>query len=200
MTDKTKPREAKEELLNTKSNINKSTTNALGSSLLGRIHAYKAEAKNNLLIDVSGSMEERVYEEGKSRHEYTTKRSILEDLLTKIPEGVTKYAFSYNVVEFSGKLPFEGSGTDMAKAFRVMKQKGKKEIVLITDGMPDSAHTALQESKGLKIDIIYIGPQPRPDFLEQLARATSGSFTNINLIKANATKELESKVQLLLGS
>ncbi len=187
------------DLLHDQTKINKAAT-SVASSLLGRIKKIHEAAGHTLLIDVSGSMEDEVYEEGKSRNESTTKRAILEDLLTRIPEGITKFAFSENVIEFTGELPFEGNGTKMSKAFRHMKDKGKKEIVLVTDGMPDNAYTALQESKGLKIDIIYIGPQPRPDFLEQLANQTSGSFTNINLIQKGATKQLESKIQLLLGS
>lgn len=195
-----KPVKTKEELLYDQSKINKATTQAVGSSLLGRIKQINETAKHNLLIDVSGSMEEAVYEEGKSRHEYTTKRAILENLLTKIPDGITKFAFSHKVVEFKGDLPFEGQGTRMDFAFEEMKAKGKKEIVLITDGMPDDEQSALQASKGLKIDIIYIGPQPQPDFLAKLAGRTGGSFTNINLVKAGATKELESKITLLLNA
>lgn len=190
----------KDKVLFDQTKVNKATTSAVGSSLLGRIKQINETAKHNLLIDVSGSMEEEVYEEGKSRYEHTTKRAILEDLLKKLPEGITKFAFSQNVVEFKGDLPFEGQGTRMANAFMEMKSRGKREIVLITDGMPDNKQTALQESKGLKIDIIYIGPQPQPDFLAKLAGRTGGSFTNINLIKAGATKELENKVQLLLGA
>lgn len=196
MTDKTKT----DQLLFDAAKLKKAQTSAISSSLLGRIKKIQESSKHNLLIDVSGSMEDEVYEDGKSRRESVTKRSILEDLLTKIPDEVTKFAFSHTVQEFTGPLPFEGQGTRMAEAFYEMKARGKKEIVLITDGMPDNATAALHESKGLKIDIIYIGPQPRPAFLEELARKTSGSFTNINLIQKGATKELENKVQLLLGA
>lgn len=182
------------------SKLNKATTNSVSSSLLGRIKHMNETSKHNLLIDVSGSMEESVHEEGKSRFETTTKRAILEDLLKKIPEDVTKFAFSQNVVEFKGELPFEGGGTRMGYAFEEVKAKGKKEIVLITDGVPDSEEHALQASAGLKIDIIYIGPQPQPTFLSKLANRTGGSFTNINLVKAGATKELENKVQLFLNA
>lgn len=190
----------KDSLYQDTSKVNKAATQSVSSSLLGRIKTIHETSKHNLLIDVSGSMEDHVYEEGKDRRESTTKRAILEDLLTKLPEGITKFAFSYSVKEFTGTLPFEGAGTRMDNAFRVMKDKGKRELVLITDGMPDNAESALEESKGLKIDIIYIGPQPQPDFLSKLAGMTGGTFTNINLIKAGATKELENKIQLLLNA
>ena len=190
----------KDKVLYDHTKVNKAASQAISSSLLGRIKQINETAKHNLLIDVSGSMEDEVHEEGKSYRERTTKRAILENLLTKLPEGITKFAFSHKVVEFTGALPFEGQGTRMDYAFEEMKNRGKKEIVLITDGMPDDAHSALEASKGLKINIIYIGPQPRPEFLEQLARKTSGSFTNINLVKAGATKELESKITLLLNA
>jgi hypothetical protein len=192
--------DSNDKLYHDQTKVNQSAGNRITSSLLNRIKDFNEAAKHNLLIDVSGSMEDMVHEEGKSRNEAVSKRQILENLLTKIPDGITKFAFSYTVKEFKGPLPFEGSGTDMTTAFNRMKELGKTEIVLITDGLPDHAPSALQASKGLKIDIIYIGPQPRPKFLEELAGKTGGSFTNINLIKAGATKELESKITLLLNA
>jgi Mg-chelatase subunit ChlD len=81
-----------------------------------------------------------------------------------------------------------------------MKSEGKREIVLITDGQADDPAGALRSAKGLKIDIVYIGPKPAPDLLNDLANASGGSFVDIDLLHKGATLELENKVTLLLGA
>lgn len=185
-----------DQLYQDKTKLNKAAS-SISSSLLDRIKAIKEQKNHTLLIDVSGSMSESVSEDGRN---YTTKYQIMQDLLNKVPVQVKKYAFSDYTEEVTGQLPFPDMGTNLAGAFREMKHQGHNEIVLITDGVPDSERDALNESIGLKIEIIYVGPQPRPPFLETLARKSGGSFTNIDLIQSGATKALENKIQLLLGS
>ena len=183
-------------LFQDKTKLNKSTS-SVATSLLDKIQRMKSQSKHNLLIDISGSMADWVESnEGESFSKY----QLMLTLLEKIPQNITKYAFDSGIEEITDILPLPRGGTDMSRAFDYVKKKGKKEIVLITDGEPDSEKDALLSAKGLKIDIIYIGQQPQPAFLDKLANATGGSFTNIDLIQAGSVLELENKVQLLLGA
>src|ERR1700734_894812 len=60
-------------------------------------------------------------------------------------------------------------GTNMAFAFQVCKQDGHNKAVIITDGQPDSQSQALEASKDMQLEIIYVGPGNRPKFLDKLA-------------------------------
>jgi hypothetical protein len=69
-----------------------------------------------------------------------------------------------------------GGFTDMAAAFRLLKSEGIQHTVMITDGQPNSEKDALREAIGLKIDVLYVGPEPAPEFLEKLANMTGGNY------------------------
>lgn len=84
--------------------------------------------------------------------------------------------------------------TNMAGAFSHVKTVGIAHVVLITDGQPDNQDAALASSKGLKIDIIYVGPEPAPPFLEKLANHTGGKYGEASLM----SKEIETKIMGLL--
>lgn len=128
-----------------------------------------------LLLDVSGSMSDAL-ESGDA------KIVELERLADDFTE-VKKYAFNHSVRELKKdeKVGYASGGTNLTLALKVIKGDGVKHCILITDGKPDNPMTALQEAKGLKIDIFYVGPDPAPEFLRQLALASGGTYNKASL-------------------
>lgn len=82
--------------------------------------------------------------------------------------------------------------------FPLLREKGIRHVVLVTDGGADRPDEALRAARGLKIDIIYIGPPPRPKFLDDLARQTGGSFDAIQFAQTDGAKLLTGKIKGLL--
>ena len=132
-----------------------------------------------LLLDLSPSMS-AVLKDGSM---YVEKLAEIVDDLPKAP----RFGFSGDCRE----LPLNtsimdiwnddvlGSGTFLGKAFRVVKAADYKNIVLITDGEPNDPggeRVALQAATGLHINIFYVGPEPVPQFLRDLAAQAGGSF------------------------
>ena len=154
-------------------------------------HRTNAEC---LLLDISSSMLSGAGT-GRSRIEE------LRDLVVKFP-GVRKFVFPGGslwrpVEELAGSFIPEPHGTTpMAEAFASLKQRGLRSAVVITDGRPDSEDEALAEAGGLKLDIIYVGPEPVPQFLIDLARQTGGDFMRGRFDCAPA---IETKIKGLLG-
>lgn len=161
---------------------------SVSSSLLGKV---KSRGRC-ILIDTSGSMNERIDNE-------QTKFSILINAIREI-EG-RRFWFSDDCAEVpeGREIPQPSYGTNLANAFRVMKSAGINHVVLVTDGKPDSEESALRESRDLKIDIIYIGPDPVPEFLKRLTNASSGTFENIKLLGKGSQILLGGKIKGLLG-
>jgi len=145
-----------------------------------------------LLCDVSGSMGTNVNQEQRAI-------DIVRYVVQQFP-GCNLWTFSTGVRKVAVIGNPEDS-TNMAGAFQEMKKQRYKEIYLLTDGRPDSEHDALNAAQGLKINIIYIGPQPTPDFLFHLANVTGGKMEDVELIKLGSVGAniLESKIRGLLG-
>lgn len=150
----------------------------------------KVTAKyRTLLLDFSYSMDESVGDGS-----YKTKVQALREIIREFP-NTRKFSFGTSCSEGVWEQP--SGGTNMALAFETVKNADIREIVLITDGMPDSEEAALRAAQGLKIDIVYVGPQPSPPFLARLAQVTGGTFGAGSLAEP---KLLTEKVkQLLLG-
>lgn len=92
----------------------------------------------------------------------------------------------------------EGSNNEI-RAFEALKASGVKHCIFVTDGGADDPPEALKAARGLKIDVIYIGPPPPPRFLKDLATATGGSYDgSITFAKDDGGKLLESKIRGLL--
>ncbi len=163
-------------------------------SLKDRLQRFKTSIKHTLLIDLSGSMFD-IMDGGES------KRNVVENIVRKLPEGVKKFAFSGHVEKIeNNQFPDMGGSTRMHEAFQEMHRQGIDEIILLTDGLPDDEARALDAAKGLKIEIIYIGPMPRPDFLERLAHKTNGHFTSVDVLESGAAGELENVIKGLLSA
>ena len=145
-----------------------------------------------LLLDTSGSM---------NSMDDTGRRKIesLAELIQDFPHEV-KFVFNDDVYKFENEddLAPEGS-TRLATALATVHDGGMKHIILITDGRPtESRRSCLEAARVIKrLDILYVGPEPAPKFLEELARASkSGSYGEVQLGNLEIA---EGKVKALLG-
>jgi Mg-chelatase subunit ChlD len=153
-----------------------------------------------LLIDTSGSMDQKDSRGGKSR--YAVACEEMNALQVALPGKIGIIAFSSDVSFCpSGIATFYGGGTDLAKALKFMKTidsiPGEK-FVLISDGQPDSPSEALDVAKTYKnpISVIYVGPESNPQgrqFLQKLASVTGGKT-----VTADRAKELSATIQKLM--
>jgi len=81
-------------------------------------------------------------------------------------------------------------------AFNTLKKAGITHCVMITDGGADDPPKALLAAIGLKIDVFYVGPDPVPKFLRDLAKQTGGEYGSASL---SAIKELGQAITQRLG-
>lgn len=134
-----------------------------------------------LLLDSSGSMREELppNRDGITETKWTALRNIVRTF-----QGAEIFSFSDSWVKGLAEGPC--GGTNMAHAFTKMREANRRQFVLITDGMPDCEQRTLETAAGLAIDIIYVGPEPRPEFLDRLANAVGRSITSEDLSDAKA--------------
>jgi hypothetical protein len=148
-------------------------------------------ARQCLLLDVSGSMSEEC-EPGRSK--WQALRALLPQFAL-----AQMFAFSDDVRPCGpASLPPPSSGTNMAGAFIYLKSHRIGHAVLITDGLPNDEEAALREARGLRLDIFYVGPAPRPAFLDRLAAATGGSAQTASL-KTSSQPQLAKAVRAMLA-
>jgi hypothetical protein len=152
-----------------------------------------------LLLDVSGSMSEYLDYEDKS----SLKRKIdaLRDIVNNLSPTPELYAFSSEATHVQNKnsIPDPHGSTALSNGLKLVKERKKSSIVLVTDGNVDfhDRIQSLQEVKDIELKIIYVGNSPIPDFLIELSKsARSGSFCKSEDLKE--TKLLTEKIQLLL--
>lgn len=112
-------------------------------------------------------------------------------------KDVRRFVFSTNAEELGANEsigePYGGTAMDVA--FMAVKKVGIDHVVMITDGMPDHEGRAIEAAKGLRIDVFYVGPDPAPQFLRDLAAQTGGEYGKATL---EARPALEAKVRLML--
>ena len=165
-------------------------------SLSERFKLMKQSSNKALLIDISGSMRDLIPPSFE-----VSKYQIMQQILEKIP-AQNKFCFDTHCERFT-KLPKPRGNTALHKAFDYIKTQNLSEVILVTDGQPDSEALALESARDLKIDIIYIGPKPVPDFLINLAELTNGSFVDANqatLLLNGTIKEIENKIKGFLNA
>src|SRR3972149_2499203 len=134
-----------------------------------------------LLLDTSSSMAVIVeYQDGQPVRAIDNLRTLAEQF-----KHLRKFSFNSTVQEVGSWIPEPTGGTDLAGAFDYLKQQGCKQIVLMTDGMPDNEYESLLKAEGLHINIYYIGSGQVPDFLLQLAKQSGGSVGNSQLTSDN---------------
>jgi hypothetical protein len=81
-----------------------------------------------------------------------------------------------------------------------MKALGIRKAVIITDGDVNfhDRDKTLEDVEGLEIKILYVGPGPKPGFLDELARKAGGYCDETDL-KSEHQSELTGTIQKLLG-
>lgn len=152
-----------------------------------------------LLLDISGSMNE-LCEDGRE------KIDALKELARELVQpGLSVRAFADHLSgEISGgggieRLSAQGQ-TMLGAALAGVRGGGIRHVILITDGLPSDAARALREVRGLRLDIFYVGPPPRPAFLDELARAAlAGSSSQAATLAKGARPQLKAKIRGLLN-
>jgi len=152
-----------------------------------------------VLVDTSGSMDASDSRGGETRYDVACNE--LAYLQGQMPGKLAVISFSSNVKFCPDGKPYHyGESTDLVKALKFMSVAdvpGMK-FILISDGEPSNREESLRIAKTYKnkIDVIYVGPEDRPDgrdFLERLSKVTGGT-----LVTSDRAKELGTSVTLLL--
>jgi hypothetical protein len=163
-------------------------------TLTERLEMKKQNKSKGLILDISGSMTDEI-EPG------FRKIDALRDIVKELKGGFTTIVFnSHACVKENRKIPEPSGGTVMSSAFKLTKENGIREAIMITDGDCNQfdKEAALHEVEGLKLQIMYVGkPELKPEFLDQLARCSGTLVTTEDLKKV---KEVTGKVQLFLSA
>lgn len=177
--------------------MNELTKQQSEMSLVERMKAKRVNNEIVLLLDTSGSMSTSIEPD---LNILISRIDALRNIVKSLHENPTCYSFNDFIVRLSSKneIPDPSGQTYMSHAFSFLKQQGIKDIILITDGAATDPFEALEEAKGLNIRIMYVGSDPRPSFLDELAKVAGGQIITSEDLKK--PKELTSKIQLLLSS
>jgi len=155
-----------------------------------------------VIVDVSGSMSSPDSRSGRRRYDVALEE--LARLQRDLPGKIGVIAFSdYAQFVPGGVPPFLAGGTDLTGALKFAKVADVPgmRFVVISDGEPDDARSALEIARTYRnrIDTIHVGPESdlrAREFLRELATASGGIH-----VDSPRALELESNIkQLLLGS
>lgn len=152
-----------------------------------------------IIMDTSGSMYTNDSRGGKSRYDVALEE--LTQLQKNLPGKVAIISFSDDTVFCPSGVPaFMGGGTQLTRALNFVKVADLPgmDFILVSDGDPDDRTGALKIAATFtqKINVIYVGPESRPDgrdFLAKLANATGGTT-----VTASSANNLLSKIETLL--
>lgn len=155
------------------------------------MEAPQGPPKGTLLLDTSGSMLDMA-EPGLAKIEALNQ-------VVKLLNPEACYDFNYTCQKADKNTRFEASGsTNLLDALETVKADGHKEIVLVTDGEPTSDRDlTLAAAKNLKVEIVYVGPEPRPQFLDQLAAVCGTTIISASM-KRKELKKLQRHISGLL--
>lgn len=145
-----------------------------------------------LIVDRSGSMSYSL-EAGQ------TKMQALRNIVNDILYQVDVYQFNdYCQKVTKDSINDPSGGTVMSRAIETVKQDGFKKAIMLTDGCCNSydKQATLAAVKDFDLRIMYVGPEPKPEFLDELAKAGGSICTTEDLSKI---KELTEKITLLLN-
>lgn len=138
------------------------------------LHKEDVRKRRLFLLDVSGSMNERIGEKRKINH--------LRDVMANYPDAkILCFSSGIGKAPSMQSIPDPDGSTNLGKAFKYINDniaEKPERIVLVSDGEPDSEKDALEQAKNLSlpIDIIFIGEKESKGnrFMHQLASATGG--------------------------
>lgn len=131
-----------------------------------------------LLLDLSGSMEHLVGTSGQTRRDMLAQA--VANVVPRHP-GIQVYAFNYTVeriYEPLNGLPPAIGGTDLTAALQHIRTVQPDTLILVSDGEPDDAKSALTAAVMLnaRISAIYCGDESNRramSFLRDLALCSS---------------------------
>lgn len=135
-----------------------------------------------IIVDCSGSMTAQDAPGGRTRYDFACQE--LATLQADLPGKIALFGFHDECVFCAnGQLPKPILGTNLTGALNYCKRfdlPGMK-IILISDGEPNDAYTALQAARGYRnrIDTIFVGARLMPPsdgerFLTQIAMLRNG--------------------------
>lgn len=160
----------------------------------------KSEGAQVLMLDTSGSM---TADDGKGRRIDLLREAVnmiegLKDLT------VITFANAASILEPGRAIPEPWGSTSMHNAFNLARANRKTTAVLITDGEPDSEKLAFEAAHGFSLDIVYVGPEPMPAFLINLAHRCGGTvqigkLADPKLLAHKLTGLLEHKDDVIHG-
>ena len=156
-------------------------------TLVERLKARKNQYA--LLLDLSGSM-------ASSLEPQQTKYEALCGIVQRLQSPVEIFAFNTSTTKVTrDSIPRPSGGTIMSQALRFVKSLNIKKVIMVTDGNDADydKQVALEEAKDMELKIMYVGPDPKPAFLDQLA--TNGFCTSEDLKQPTVLSE---KLRLLI--
>lgn len=146
------------------------------------------KGKPVFLLDVSGSMNERIGDKSKI--------DCLKNIMTNYPDN-RKVSFSTTVQE--GMIPQAEGKTNMSLGFKHLQSSINISIVLVSDGEPDSPGDALTEAVKLRVpvNVIYIGERgdKGDGFMRGLAKITGGTYNRVDPNKSKFQERLFEKIK-----
>lgn len=153
-----------------------------------------------VLVDTSGSMEQRDSTGGNSRYDQACME--LANLQSSMPGKIAVLSFSSSTIFCPNGQPLnQGGGTNLADALKFAKIADLEgmQFIVISDGQPDSEADAFAEARKYKnkISTIYVGPERDQNaraFLAELARLSGGQAAT-----ANRAQDLAATTQRLLA-
>lgn len=140
------------------------------------LHKEDVRKRRLFLLDVSGSMNERIGEKRKINHLCDVMANYQDAKILCFSSGIGKAPSMQSIPDPDGS-------TNLGKAFKYINDntveiEKPERIVLVSDGEPDNERDALEQAKNLSlpIDIIFIGEKESKGnrFMHQLASATGG--------------------------
>lgn len=160
-------------------------------SNLSLVERLKQKKSNPcLLLDLSSSMNEDC-EPGRAKIQALT------EIVRGLKNNPTIIAFNDTAWETDKNAKFIGKyGTNMSTAIELAKRLHHHAAIMITDGEANDKERVLEAVKNFNLRILYVGPGPKPSFLDDLANAGGSTCTLEDL---TMPAELEGKLQLLLG-
>ncbi len=146
-----------------------------------------------LLLDTSGSMCSDM-NDGRRAIDH------LRDAVSNFPDAKI-ISFNSQVIEDS--IPEPQGTTDLTLGLETVQNLSNiKKIILVSDGQPNNAESAMKKGMMLKIPIscIYIGipGDSGYSFLKELATATGGTMMNINTLSGNISNQIAEEIRLQL--